>query len=125
MVTVEDLKGDVGENAYRMLTNDDDTVAQRAIEKAIIWVKAKFAKCGKEPDFNSEFVLEAILKRAAYELWSMSEAEGKAEDKKEDAEVLLEAVLGGCASDSSNSNTVNINPYVVVKNPPSDWHGFE
>ena len=122
MVTIDDLKEDVGTSAYRMLTRDDDSVAERAIEKAIIWVKAKFARCGREPDFQNEFVLEAVLKRAAYELWSMSEAEGKAEDKKEDAEVLLEAVLGGCASDGSVSDK---RPYVAVKRAPADWQGFK
>jgi len=121
MVTVDDLKEDVGERTYRMLTGDDDAVGERAIEKAIIWVKAKFAKCGKEPDFSSELVLEAILKRAAYELWSMSEAEGKAEDKKEDAEVLLEAVLGNCAEDNSQVSY----PVAVVKRGSNDWHGFK
>lgn len=121
MVTVDDLKEDVGEKTYRMLTQDDDTVAERAIEKAVIWVKAKFAKCGKKPNFNSELVLEAILKRATYELWSMSEAEGKAEDKKEDAEILIEAVLGDCAGDKSGASS----PFAVVKRGTDDWHGFK
>lgn len=121
MITVEDLKAELPLSQYRILTQDDDSVAERAIEKAKVWVEAKFAKCGKEVDWELSYVQEALLKRAIYELWSMSEQEGKAEDQKEDAEILLEAVLGDCAEDKGRVAS----PIAVVKRGTDDWHGFK
>ena len=121
MVTVDDLKGELSPYQYQMLTQNDDSVAERAIEKAKVWIEAKFAKCGQEVDWELSFVQEALLKRALYELYSYAEQEEKARDKKEDAEVLLEAVLGDCASDAGGAPF----PVAVVKKPLQDWRGFE
>ena len=97
MVTIEDLKKELSERDYRMLTDGDDAVAERALAKARVWVTARFKKCGKEVDYEDELIKEAILKRALYELYSFAENEKVAADKKEDAEDLLEGVLGDCA----------------------------
>ncbi|WP_456436956.1 hypothetical protein [Desulfurobacterium sp.] len=121
MITVDDLKAELTSYNYQMLTQNDDSIAQRAIEKADIWVKAKFAKCGKEPDFEDSLVKEATLKRALYELYSWAEQEEKAKDKKEDAEALLEGIIGSCAKEGSGSSV----PYVAVAKSSSDWKGFE
>jgi len=102
MLTVEDLKKELSERDYRMLTDGDDAVAERALAKARAWVTARFRKCGMEPDFEDELVKEAILKRALYELYSFAENEKVAADKKQDAEDLLEGVLGDCAEDLKN-----------------------
>ncbi|OMH40212.1 hypothetical protein [Desulfurobacterium indicum] len=121
MINVEDIKKELPYSQYRMLTQDDDSVAERAIEKARIWIEAKFAKCGREVDWDLSYVQEALLKRALYELYAFGEQEEKAKDKKEDAEVLLEAVLGDCVSDNEGDKT----PYAAVKSPPFDWYGFK
>ena len=122
MIAIDDLKAELTPYNYQMLTQNADSIAQRAIEKATIWVKAKFAKCGKEPDFEDSLVKEAVLKRALYELYSFSEQEEKARDKKEDAEVLLEGLFGSCAKDSPEGSVL---PYIAVKRGASDWKGFE
>lgn len=96
MVTLEDLKRELSERDYRMLTGGDDAVAERALTKARIWVVSQFKRCGTTPDFEDEIVREAVLKRALYELYSYAENEKVARDKKEDARELLEGVLGDC-----------------------------
>jgi hypothetical protein len=121
MLSINDLKAELPPYQYQMLTQNDDSVAERAIEKAVVWIKARFAKCGKTPDFDDPTVKEATLKRALYELYSYAEQEEKAKDKKEDAEILLEGVLGSCALESGNPAA----PFVAVKVPPTDWHGFK
>jgi len=121
MITVKDLKVELSLSQYRMLTQDDDSVAERAIEKAKVWIEAKFAKCGKEVDWELSYVREALLKRALYELYAFGEQEGVAKDKKEDAEILLEAVLGDCAGDTGQAGY----PVAVVKRGSDDWHGFK
>ncbi len=121
MVTVEELKRELSPTQYRMLTQDDDSVAERAIEKAKVWVESRFAKCGKSVDWELSYVQEALLKRALYELYAYGEQEEVARDKKEDAEVLLEAVLGDCAGEGEKVSL----PYVAVKKGSSDWHGFK
>ena len=120
MITVEELKKELSHSQYRMLTQDDDSVAERAIEKAKVWIEAKFAKCGQKVDWELSYVQEALLKRALYELYAYAEQEEAAKDKKEDAEVLLEAVLGDCGKEGGSSL-----PVIVVKKAPFDWHGFK
>ena len=122
MVTIDDLKNELTSYNYQTLTQNDDTIAQRAIDKAVIWVKARFAKCGKEPDFENDLVKEAVLKRALYELYSYAEQEEKAKDKKEDASALLEGIIGNCAKEEGAKTSI---PYVAVSKPQTDWHGFE
>jgi len=99
MITVDELKKELNERNYRMLTGGDDAVAERALIKAKAWIVARFKKCGREVDFEDELVREAVLKRALYELYSFSENEKIASDKKEDAEDLLEGLLGDCAKE--------------------------
>jgi len=120
MITVEELKKELSHSQYRMLTQDDDSVAERAIEKAKVWIEAKFAKCGQKVGWELSYVQEALLKRALYELYAYAEQEEVAKDKKEDAEVLLEAVLGDCGKEEGSSL-----PVIVVKKAPFDWHGFK
>ena len=121
MVTVNDLKGELSPYQYQMLTQNDDSVAERAIEKAKVWIEAKFAKCGQKVDWELSYVQEALLKRALYELYAYGEQEEVAKDKKEDAEVLLEAVLGDYGKEEGNTSP----PVIAVRRGTSDWHGFE
>jgi len=96
LVTVDALKSEVKSYTYAQLTEGDDTVAERAIEKARIWVSAKLARLlnadfdedGNTTDYN------IILKRSLYELYSYGEMEAVASDKKDDAFELLKAKYG-------------------------------
>ena len=122
MITIDDLKTEVGEYNYEILTQRDDSVALRAIEKARIWIVAKFQKCGEIPDFENEIVKTAWLERALYELYAIAEQEEKAKDKKENAEELLSAIIGDCAKEEVKEE--NKKPYAFVKEGRRDWNGF-
>jgi hypothetical protein len=93
-VTVEDLKAEIKSYNYKVLTDGDSTVAQRAIEKATIWAKAKVVAASGYFDKESEVNKQIVIKRALYELYSYAENEAVAQDKKEDAMELLKAVYG-------------------------------
>lgn len=92
--TVADLKAEIKEYNYRVLTGGDDAVAVRALEKATIWAKAKVIAARGSFDPASEINREIVLKRALYELYSHAENEPVAQDKKEDAMELLRAAYG-------------------------------
>ena len=93
-VTVEDLKAEIKTYNYEVLTDGDSTVAQRAIEKATIWAKAKVVAASGTFDEDAEVNRQIVIKRALYELYSYAENENVAQDKKEDAMELLRAVYG-------------------------------
>ena len=103
-VSVEDLKAEIKAYNYEVLTDGDDTAAERAIEKAEIWAKAKIIQAKGEWDDEDEIIRLIIIKRALYELYSYAENEAIAQDKKEDAMELLKAYYGN-AVDASGYST--------------------
>lgn len=93
-LTVSDLKVELKEYNYKMLTGGDDDVAARALQRAVIWAKAKVIAASGSFDPDTEINREIVLKRALYELYSHAENEAVASDKREDALELLRAVYG-------------------------------
>ncbi len=93
-VTVEDLRNEIKEYNLEVLTDGDSTVIQRAIERAVIWAKAKVIAASGLFDEDAEVNKLIVVKRALYELYSYGENERVAQDKKEDAMELLRAVYG-------------------------------
>nr|WP_319520984.1 hypothetical protein [uncultured Sphaerochaeta sp.] len=93
-LTVSDLKVELKDYNYRMLTGGDDDVAARALQRALIWAKAKIIATSGSFDPDTEINREIVLKRALYELYSHAENEAVASDKREDAMELLRAVYG-------------------------------
>ena len=93
-VSVEALKSEIKGYNYEVITGGDDAVAQRAIEKAELWAKAKIIQAKGEWDDENEIIKLIVIKRALYELYSYAENEAVAQDKKEDAMELLKAYYG-------------------------------
>lgn len=93
-VTYEDLKKELTDYNYKVLTGGDDSVASRCIEKATIWAKAKVIQAAGTFDATTTINREIVLKRALYELYAFAENEEVARDKKEDAFELLKAAYG-------------------------------
>lgn len=112
-VLVADLKEDLKSYNYEVLTGGDDSVAQRAVEKARIWAQAKVLAAGGVFDEETETGRQIVIKRALYELYSSAENEAVARDKKEDAMELLRAVYGN-AVDSSGYNSDGVRTPVSV-----------
>jgi len=94
VITIYDLQKELPEEEYEALTQGDDTIAERALTKAKIWLLSQFKKFGQSVDFEDEIVREAWLKRALYELFSYVGKEEAAIERKEDAKALLTGILG-------------------------------
>lgn len=93
-VSVDALRTEIKQYNYEVITGGDDAVAQRAIEKAELWTKAKIIQAKGEWDDEDDIIRLIITKRALYELYSYAENEAVAQDKKEDAMELLKAYYG-------------------------------
>lgn len=94
MLDVNDLRNELKEYNYKMLTGGDDDVAVRALHKAEIWCRAKVIAVAGSFDPESQINREIVLKRALYELYAFADNEGVAHDKREDALELLRAAYG-------------------------------
>ncbi len=68
---------------------------ETAINSAVAWCWAMIKRTGanKLPT-DTEILKLALVKRSAYELYTVCDVEESAEDKRTDAKELLEAVLG-------------------------------
>lgn len=101
-ITITEIKAELTERNYRMLTQGDDSIAERAITKAKGWVLSRFRSYGGDPDWEDEIVREATIKRALYELYAYAENEKVAADKRQDAIDLLGGILGTNKDDASD-----------------------
>lgn len=112
-----ELSKEVGEFTYSKLRGGER--GERCIEKAKIWLITRFKFCGRKPeeiDYNDTIIKEIIAKRAAYELYSMSEQELTAQDKKEDALELLAGILGPLVYQSSYTEPVSsVTPKAMIQ----------
>lgn len=93
-ISVQDLKDEIREYNYEVLTGGDESIAQRCIDKAEVWARAKLIQAKAVYDEDDEILRLAVIKRALYELYSQAENEAVAADKKEDAMELLRARYG-------------------------------
>ena len=119
-VTVETLKAELKDYNFEVLTDGDISVAARAIEKAIVWTKAKILAAKGVYRDNDLIVEQIVTKRALYELYSYAENEAVAQDKKEDAMELLRSVYGSAvdgAGYSSGSSGQSVLPAAAFVKP--------
>lgn len=102
---VEDLKKELPAQDFRTFTVGDDSVAERALEKAVIWVRGKVLSTGHlyEPATDA-VVRECVFKRAVYELFSFVGNEARAKLKLRDLEDLMEAYFGPPAGKGDGSS---------------------
>lgn len=107
IVTVDELKSSMKEYTYDQLTERDDRVAERCIEKARTWAAAKTTRCpGIVFEESTDPVChDIIVKRALYELYAHGEMEVVASDKKEDAWELLKAKYGSCVDETNQEKS--------------------
>lgn len=115
-VTLDDLKGELKASTYGMLTGEDDTVGERSLEKARVWLKARLAEVGVDPDESDSVVRQILLKYALYELYSYAEQEAVAADKKDDALELISGYINRSAGAKSNEGR-SAAPSISVSTP--------
>lgn len=99
-VTADDLVKEVKGYNWDLLTDGNPEVAERSLDKARIWLRAKMIAAKGAYNEEDEIQRLILLKRALYELYSYAEQEAVAEDKKEDAMELLKAYLGSSVDSS-------------------------
>lgn len=122
MVLVEDLKKEVKNYNWDVLVEGE--AAERALDKARIWIKAKLIQVNALYDEEDPIIAEALLKRALYELYSFAENEDVAKDKKEDAIELLRARFGsGINADGYSQSAQNPLATGSIKNGRSRTKG--
>ncbi|MDR2049074.1 MAG: hypothetical protein LBP69_06440 [Treponema sp.] len=102
-VTVNDVQRDCTPQDYLTLTLGDDTNAERAIEKAVVWAKGKILSTGNTFDDTNEVVKQIIVTRALYELYFFVGYPERARAKEEDAAVLIESYFGSIATKANKT----------------------
>ena len=109
-VTAEDLSKEVKDYSWTLLTGDNNSTAERCLDKARIWLKAKMVNAQGAYNEEDEIQRLILLKRALYELYSFAEQEAVAADKKEDAMELLKAYLGSSVDSSGYASGTGQTP---------------
>lgn len=107
-LTIADLQVELPAQDYETLTLGDDTNATRALLKAKLAVKALIVSTGHAYDEDDNVCAMAVLKWALYELYSFVGEEGRAKEKREDAELLIETSFGAITrkSDAESGGAV-------------------
>lgn len=103
-VSVDDLRSEISSYNWDVLTEGDESVARRSIEKAELWARAKIMQARGRWDDDDEILRLVVIKRALYELYSHAENEEVARDKKEDSMELLKAYSGNSVDTTGYSS---------------------
>lgn len=97
LLSVQGIKSALDPQIYDTLTYENEASVTHAISSAATWAFAKLIKANATKRiFNAdetELLKQALEKRAIYELYTRSEVEGSAEDKRNDASMLISALL--------------------------------
>ena len=114
LVTASDLKENIREHNYIVLTDGDDSLVKSAIEKARVWLTARLTEISFVLPFNEEdqVIREIIINRALYELYALSDQETVASDKKSNARELLSGYISRYAG--SEAGAANSLPAISV-----------
>jgi len=96
LITASDVQGSMDAEIIRSMTDDAGSMLAHAVSNACVWAFAIMKRCdttGLDTD-DQEIIKLALIKRAQYELFSMSEVEETANDKKEQSENLMIGLFG-------------------------------
>lgn len=119
MITVDDLKSELKDYSWDMLTEGDATVGDKALDTARIWIRARLYSVGIEYDpaleDTDEVVRQIVLYYALYRLYAYAEQESMASDKKAGAVELMSAYLS--ASAARDPVAVSGSPIAAISKP--------
>jgi len=120
VVTVDEIKQRFLTDDLQAVTGGDDSVIERAINSARIWLFAALKARGMQLNEEDEVQREIVIKRTLYELYAYSQDWEVAKANREEAEQLLSAMLG--ITEEGSASTA---PVIRVAKPQPDWHGFK
>lgn len=95
-LTIESLRDAVGDYDYRLCTGGENAVAEKAIERAIIFVKSVFKRVDRldEYDEYDDSIAESVIHRASFELYVKGKMFKQSETKRTESQVILINLLG-------------------------------
>lgn len=67
-ITAQEVKDRLSESLYRTLSDDDDAVTLRAVERAQVYVGSVLSYLGKSLNLDDKVVREIVLMHTIYEL---------------------------------------------------------
>jgi len=102
MLSVNDLKAEIKEYSWDILTEGDEGAGEDSLKAARIWIKARLRAAGiiydSAVEDTDEVVRQIVLSYALYHLYARAEQEAKASDKKAVALELMAAYLSAPAA---------------------------
>lgn len=126
MLTWVDLKAEVPEEVWENITQGDDSLGDRCINKARAWLSARLRPCAVTStswDESDVIIRQILLYRALYELFSYVDRESAAIDRREAAEEMLRGAFGPCI-DAANAESPEALPLFAFAAGRIDWEGF-
>lgn len=128
MLTSDDLQQEVPHEVWDKITQGDNSLGDKFLNKARTWLLARLRPCEISTfDENDSIVRTILLNRALYEMYGYVEKEDLAFDKKETAEELLVALYGPCVKGVPNKTGVETYgiPAGAYVSGSEDWEGFK
>lgn len=123
LVSTDDVSDSLDSQIIESLGGDGKLEA--AVSAACAWAYAMIRKAGRtELPKETDILRFALVKRAAYELYTACDVEEAAEDKRKDAYVLMQGLLGTNIEDQSQPASGSIS-FDRVHHPTHFPPGFE
>lgn len=119
LIKIEDIQTRFLSKDLQLITEGDTAVIERAINSAVIWLKANLSKTGIAFNENDSFQKEVAIKRALYELYAYAQDWEMAKENKEDAESMFYARFT-----TPEGKTIK-NTVAAVVEGSDNWKGFK
>lgn len=115
-ITAQELKDRLNESLYRTLSDDDDAVTLRAVERAQVYVGSVLSYLGKSLNLDDKVVREIVLMHTIYELHIALGHEEAGREYRIQAKNMIIAAYGSFP-DSDSQQTAAESGGAVVTSP--------
>lgn len=115
-ITAQEVKDRLSESLYRTLSDDDDAVTLRAVERAQVYVGSVLSYLGKSLNLDDKVVREIVLMHTIYELHIALGHEEAGREYRIQAKNMIIAAYGSFP-DSDSQQTAAESGGAVVTSP--------
>lgn len=115
-ITAQEVKDRLSESLYRTLSDDDDAVTLRAVERAQVYVGSVLYYLGKSLNLDDKVVREIVLMHTIYELHIALGHEEAGREYRIQAKNMIIAAYGSFP-DSDSQQTAAESGGAVVTSP--------